>query len=222
MTRITVPLLILALLLPAPASAQFDRIVSSITDVAVSVSCWNTRGVLETSSGCLPGAKGFGIELMFRLPIEAVDIETSLGYSEFNGFEIEGDKYDLRGGVREAPAASIYMTLYDGLIEPYAGIRSGMIELRHVQMRLEMEDGTVAVFKASAEAFQLGLAVGAAVRLTDWVYAFGETALTRRRFTSVEWSADGVSRLPSDVPFELDFSGPSYSIGIQVKIPPTP
>jgi hypothetical protein len=220
MTRTTSLLLVLVWLLPVPAFAQFDRIVSSITDVAVSVSCWNTRGTLKTSSGCIQGAKGYGIELMFRLPIETADIETAVGYSEFNGFELEGTAYELRGSVRESPSASIYMTFNDGLVEPYAGIRSGMIELRHVQMQSFQTDGTVVVFNATAQAFQLGLVGGTALRLTDWLYTFGEAAFTRRRFASVQWSPQGAPRLPADIPFEFDFSGLSYSVGFQVQMRP--
>jgi hypothetical protein len=220
MLRITSLYLTLALLLPVPAVAQFDRIVSSITDVAVSVSCWNTRGTLKTSSGCIQGAKGYGIELMFRLPIETADIETAVGYSEFNGFELESGAYDLRGSVREAPSASIYMTFNDGFLEPYGGIRSGVIELRHVQMQSPQSDGTVVVFNATAQAFQLGLVGGTALRLTDWLHLFGETALTRRRFSSVQWSPQGAPRLPADIPFEFDFSGLSYSVGFQVQMRP--
>jgi hypothetical protein len=91
-----------------------------------------------------------------------------------------------------------------------------------VQLHAPQGDGTVVVFNATAQTFQLGIVGGTAFRLTDWLYAFGEAALTRRRFASVQWSPQGAPRLPADIPFELDFSGLSYSVGIQVQMrPPT-
>lgn len=224
MIRSGVVTLMLTALFSSPADAQFDKILSSVTEVTISASCWNTRGALNTRKKCGKEVSGYGIELMFRLPIETAIVEVALGYSEFTGFTSTDPAIELRGAVRENPSLSVYTTFRGrSSLQPYLGVRSGFLELKHVQATLpDPADPTLqSAFHATAQMLQVGVVAGAAaqVRNVPWLFAFAEVAATRRKFGSVQWAHQSGNKIKAVLPPELDFSGLSYAAGLQLRIP---
>jgi hypothetical protein len=66
----SVSLLTLALgLAPAPARAQLgiEDLLESVTDIAVSVTCWNTHSEPLRRSDCPGGKNGYGVEVLWSL-----------------------------------------------------------------------------------------------------------------------------------------------------------
>jgi hypothetical protein len=259
-------LLVLALgLVPAPARAQigFEDLLESVTDIAVSVTCWSTRSESVRRSDCPGGKNGYGIEVLWGLktvplgrqpPADTVWvpsgktvtvrqgrpdtvttlereevppaggyrvlIELGLGYSQFSGFTSTDERFELRGTIREEPSLAFYASLEGpGIfqhVNPYAGIRTGLIRLGGVQAFTPEGDSTTA-YVGTAEAFQVGGALGVSAG-TDVASLFLEAQLNLRRFTSVDWTAGAGGTIPAFLPRGLDFSGPSLSLGVQIHI----
>ena len=208
-----------------PLSAQLEYLTRDVTDINVFLSCWSTPDNLDDSGSCLDERSGFGIEVLWALSSDSsespVFLEMGLGYSQFGGFESEDAAYELRGTVRDLPAVSLYAT-WTGLpgVRPYAGLRTGYITLRNVQAydRFNPPDDTIGtVYSATADALQLGPLIGLGL---GWgrVYLTGEVAYLRRRLPSIQWAAGSNTRIPASLPRELDFSGLSFALGLQVQV----
>ncbi|MFL5385701.1 MAG: hypothetical protein ACJ8GN_24570 [Longimicrobiaceae bacterium] len=155
-----------------------------------------------------------------KVPGYRVLIELGLGYSQFSGFTSADERFELRGTIREEPSLAFYASLEGpGIFEhvnPYAGIRTGLIRLGGVQAFTPEGDSTTA-YVATAEAFQVGGALGVSVG-TEVASLFLEAQLNLRRFTSVDWTAGAGGTIPGFLPRGLDFSGPSLSLGVQIHI----
>jgi len=156
------------------------------------------------------------------IPVKkAILLELALGYSQFSGFESDDARYKLDGAVREIPSVTLYASFPDRVpvVTPYAGLRTGLIELRNVQLYNLIGSDTVAVYSATAQAFQLGLVGGGAVssRFIPRTQFTAEVAYHLRRFPGVQWAKDG-ARTPDYFPRSLDFSGFSFSLGAQISV----
>jgi len=253
-------------LVPTPARAQigFEDLLESVTDIAVSVTCWSTRSESVRRSDCPGGKNGYGIEVLWALktvPLgrqPAVDttwvpsgktvtvregrpdtvttltmeaeeaevpgyrilVELGLGYSQFSGFTSTDERFELRGTIREEPSLAFYASLEGpGMlrwVNPYAGVRTGLIRLGGVQA-FTPEGDSITAYVGSAEAFQIGGTIGISAG-TEVASLFLEAQLNLRRFTSVDWTAGAGGTLPAFLPRGLDFTGPSLSLGVQVHV----
>ena len=256
---------------PAPARAQIgiEDLLESVTDIAVSVTCWNTRSESLRRSDCPGGKNGYGVEVLWALktvPIgrqPAVDttwvpsgktvtiregrpdtvttlameegepevpgyrllIELGLGYSQFSGFTSTDERFDLRGTIREQPSIAFYASLEGpGIfqhVNPYAGVRSGLIRLSDVQVFTPPSGEETTAYRGSAEVFQVGGSIGISAG-TDVASVFLEAQLNLRRFTSVDWTGGAGGTIPGYLPRGLDFTGPSVSLGVQLHIRDSP
>jgi len=256
---------------PAPARGQIgiEDLLESVTDIAVSVTCWNTRSESLRRSDCPGGKNGYGVEVLWALktvPIgrqPAVDttwvpsgktvtiregrpdtvttlameegepevpgyrllIELGLGYSQFSGFTSTDERFDLRGTIREQPSIAFYASLEGpGIfqhVNPYAGVRSGLIRLSDVQLFTPPSGEETTAYRGSAEVFQVGGSIGISAG-TDVASVFLEAQLNLRRFTSVDWTGGAGGTIPGYLPRGLDFTGPSVSLGVQLHIRDSP
>ncbi len=257
---------------PVSAVAQFESLLTSVTDINVFTSCWSTpKGVGSPNCG---DRLGYGLEVLWELkryPLStatqlpdsmnlvgvekryprgaggrgsaAADstlkyeripggkkakrellLELALGYSQFTGLESDDPTYELRGTVREIPSLSLYGS-FTGLpggefVVPYLGARTGLIRLQNVQIFDSVHTESTVVYSGAAEAFQLGAAIGVGISVPGLpVTASVEASYHQRKFVSVQWTPVG-NRVPARFPREFDFSGPSLSFGLQVRVRP--
>jgi hypothetical protein len=250
---------------PTPARAQigFEDLLESVTDIAVSGTCWSTRSEAVRRSDCPGGRNGYGVEVLWALAkvprreasadtawvpsqkrvirrdgrTDTVTvlvpevreeeggyrflIELGLGYSQFSGFASSDDRFDLRGSVREVPSVAVYGSLEGpGILAhvgPYVGIRSGLIMLSDVQLFTPVSGDSTTAYRGSGEVFQVGGALGLSAG-TDAASLFVEVQLNLRRFNSVDWTGGAGGTIPGFLPRSLDFTGPSFSVGVQIHV----
>jgi hypothetical protein len=147
-------------------------------------------------------------------------LEVGVGWGQITEFASREATHELHGSVREIPSVSLYVTKLDHRMQPYVGIRSGIIRLQNAQMVSNPATDTstfVKTYFGSAEAFQIGMVIGAAQTLAPNLHLMAEFAYHRRYFPSVTW-ATSPADLPTEFQRSLDFSGQSLSIGLQVKL----
>jgi hypothetical protein len=148
-------------------------------------------------------------------------VELGLGYSQFSGFTSTDDRFELRGTVREVPSVAVYASLEGpgivGHLNPYVGIRSGLIMLSDVQLFTPVTGDSTTAYRGSAEVFQVGGAVGVSAG-SEVASVFLEAQLNLRRFTSVDWTGGAGGTIPGFLPRGLDFTGPSVSVGVQIHV----
>jgi hypothetical protein len=155
-----------------------------------------------------------------------LQIDVGLGYSEFSGFSAIDNSFELRGAIREIPAVSVYGTVSSD--SPHSllhklrlrvGVRSGLIQLNDVQAIDPVGDGNGDVYFGTAQTFQLGGVAGLALAYKKEIYPYIEWMWMRRKFQSVQWTfTDESHTVPERFPRELDFSGPSLSIGMRIQL----
>jgi len=148
-------------------------------------------------------------------------VELGLGYSQFSGFTSTDERFELRGTVREVPSVAVYASLEGpgivGHLNPYVGIRSGLIKLSDVQLFTPVSGDSTTAYRGSAEVFQVGGAVGVSAG-SEVASVFLEAQLNLRRFTSVDWTGGTGGTIPGFLPRGLDFTGPSLSVGVQIHV----
>lgn len=155
--------------------------------------------------------------------------ELGLGYSQFTGFKSAAPDLDLRGAVRELPALSFYAAVRNREfpfgakfpdISPYVGVRSGLIQLKDLQIVTPVatapQDSAVS-YTGDGQTFQIGVVGGLSAGYRRFS-VFGEYALMYRKFESIKWSTQGTNKIPQELPQELDFTGPSFTVGLQIRI----
>ncbi len=162
----------------------------------------------------------------------SMDVELALGYGQFSGLKSSSTAYELRGTVREAPAVALYLSFENGPFpsfetplfpvgfSPYIGFRSGLIQLQNAQLIVPIAAGvdSAVVYTGAAQAFQVGGALGLAVEFGR-ITVFSEFAYNSRRFASVQWGAlPGSTRMLKNVSRDLDFTGSTFSVGLQVPL----
>lgn len=154
-----------------------------------------------------------------------LQIDVGLGYSEFSGFSALDNSFELRGAVRELPAVSVFGTLSSDTPGSIfrkllfrVGIRSGLIQLNDVQAVEPRGDETLGVYAGTAQTFQIGGVAGVALAWKKEIYPYFEYNWERRKFASVQWAAQEQPTAPERFPRELDFSGPSVSIGLRIQL----
>jgi hypothetical protein len=135
--------------------------------------------------------------------------EMGIGYSQLYGFDAGDPTFDMRGQVRDLPAATLYATY-----EPlgfYFGLRSGFMQIQGLQVYNAAGD----VFAGKADSFLLGGLVGKSTEILG-INFFLEGAYSIRSFPSVEWRSVqmGIS-LDRGLPRELSFDSWSIGTGIQ-------
>jgi hypothetical protein len=153
-------------------------------------------------------------------PLGRYLLELGVGWGQITEFASRDSTFDLHGSVRELPSVSLYVTDMNSDLQPYMGIRSGIIRLQNAQMVSRATPDTTALVKGyfgSAEAFQLGFVIGFVKSLAPNLHLTTELAHHRRYFPSVAW-ATAPADLPRSFPRSLDFSGQSLSVGLQVKL----
>ncbi len=149
--------------------------------------------------------------------------ELALGYTEFQDFVSAVPGMDVRGAVREFPAASLYLNYQpagtgDKLLGFYAGVRTGLAQLQGLRGYVGDPADAVpdAIYSGGGTTFQFGLVAGVTASIGP-VSLFVEPGYTRRRFSGVEWS--GISGTISDLlPRSLDMSTVAIAIGTQIEI----
>lgn len=155
----------------------------------------------------------------------SVLLELGLGYSQFSGFRSTTDDYQIHGTLREIPAITLYASLlpntggFLGRFGGYAGFRTGLIQARDFQVTIPSSTSgdTVSVYQGEGQAFQIGWVLGGFFDVPNVpVSIFGERANMYRSLRSVRWAKDG-AKIPDFVPEEIDFSGTTYSFGIQFR-----
>lgn len=150
-----------------------------------------------------------------------VSLELGLGYGQFTGFGSRDPGFEILGAVRELPAVTAYGALNgNGLLRvlrPYLGVRSGLIHAHGFQLLAPAGTDSVLAFTGTSQAFQVGASLGVAAGM-DGLLLFAEYAYNARRFSSVHWTAPNVPRTPADYPRVMDFSGSSWSVGLQVQV----
>lgn len=139
---------------------------------------------------------------------EVWEFELALGYGQVTGFALRAPGLDLHGSVLDLPAITLYATHVASGV--YAGLRTGMVQTH--ALRLYEPGGTV--YKASADAFALGGALGWGHEVRG-TFPFLEAAWAGRSIPSLEWDADA---LPAGAPRQLRLSGWSVSAGVQVPL----
>jgi len=145
-----------------------------------------------------------------RSPTETIwTVEMGIGYGQMSGFALADRSLELRGSVRDLPAATVYASY-----EPwsaYFGLRTGFMKTKGLQV---LEEETGEKFTGESEAFLAAVLAGYAWSIGNF-YAFSEAAYTVRYFPSVQWSGGA---LPDGIPTELQLSGWTLSTGIQFPI----
>lgn len=143
-------------------------------------------------------------------PTETIwTVELGIGYGQISGFDLADPSLQLRGSIRDLPAASVY-AFYEPL-STYFGIRTGFMRTKGLQV---FDRDTGESFTGDAEAFLAAGLLGYAWSVSDF-WAFVESAYTVRYFPSVQWSGGA---LPAGVPTDLNVSGWSVTAGIQFPI----
>ena len=152
-------------------------------------------------------------------------LEVGVGYSQFSGFSSVDPSFELKGAVREIPAVSIYGTLASddasSLLKHLRlrlGLRSGLIQLWDVQANDPVDATTFDTYTGNAHTFQLGANAGLAFVFKKELYPFIEYSWMLRKFPSVQWSLAEAHTMPQRFPTELDFTGPSLTIGLRIDI----
>lgn len=160
------------------------------------------------------------IQKQTRVARYSVALELGLGYGQFSGFQSADTLFEISGTVREIPSVAIYGT-FEGpffkYVQPYVGVRSGLIQLKGVQLRTPAVGDSTSVYSGTGDVFQIGGVLGLTAG-GDRLSAFLEGTLNLRRFSSVQWNAGAGARQPEFFPTSLDFSGPSLSLGIQIHV----
>jgi hypothetical protein len=135
--------------------------------------------------------------------------EMGIGYSQLFGFDAGAPGFDMRGQIRDLPAATLYATY-----EPlgfYFGLRSGFMQAQGLQVYNPTGD----VFAGRADAFLLGGLVGRSTEILG-ISFFVEGAYSIRSFPSVEWRSLQLGMaLDRELPRHLSFSSWSIGTGIQ-------
>lgn len=138
--------------------------------------------------------------------------EMGIGYGQTFGWESGNPQLDLRGQVRDLPAASLYAS-YDP-VGFYLGLRSGFMRIQGLQAFAP--DGEA--FAGEAESFLLAALAGHAVEVLGLNF-FLEGAYSVRSFPSVEWrSVSRTTPLPTTLPRELSLSSWTLAFGVQFGI----
>lgn len=172
---------------------------------------WNRMEVIRSEEG-VDSVYYYEVERAPRPapPSEKIwSIEMGIGYGQVSGFELADPALQLRGSIRDLPAASVYASY-----EPwstYFGLRTGFMRTKGLQV---FDKNTGEVNSGAAEAFLAAFLVGYMWSLGDF-WAFAETAYTSRYFPSVEWKS---GPLPDGVPTDFQVSGWSFTTGIQFPI----
>lgn len=143
-------------------------------------------------------------------PMEKIwGVEMGIGYGQFAGLDLADSDLQLRGSIRDLPAATIYASY-----EPwstYFGLRTGFMKTKGLQV---FDKTTGERYSGDAEAFLAGLLVGYSWGVGGF-WAFSEFAYTSRYFPSVDW---GKGNLPAGIPTDFQASGWSLTAGVQFPI----
>ena len=99
----------------------------------------------------------------------------------------------------------------------YAGVRTGVITLQDAQLYVADGGGTTSLFTLSATSFEFGAPLGLDVTIAGDLHVTVETEYMRRIFNSL--STDPPKGFPTSFPRMLDFSGMSWSVGVQLPLP---
>jgi hypothetical protein len=193
-----------------------DEVVGSAPEVQDSVTLnWTEMTVVVGEDGSVDTTYVYEVGPPRRPPARTRTIwtfEMGLGYGQTVGFESGDPTLDLRGQIRDLPAASIYAS-YEP-IGAYFGLRSGFMRLRGLQVYDESD----AVFAGDADSFLLAALVGDAVEVVG-INIFIEAAYSVRSFPSVEWrSVDRSSPLNPALPRKLSLSAWTLGTGVQFGI----
>jgi hypothetical protein len=198
------------------AQEMITRIFEKATDIApfFQVSTLSSDSNLDTRASAM---LGYGAEILFALKDDAkapFSVELALGFNYLTGFRSKNTDIDLRGSMRTIPELSVYATYQKtGVIEPYVGVHTGLLDLWHVQAY----DPENRQYKIDSESFQAGVTAGIVVH-GMWL----EGSYRFRNFPSLDYTTpEGVEAIPSAFPRSMDLSGFTLRAGYQFSIAST-
>ena len=150
--------------------------------------------------------------------------ELAIGYTELRGFESARAGVDMRGTLRELPAVSLYFNHLPAgddsnkTLSWYLGFRTGLADLHSLRGYIGNPNDGVAdsIYSGGGTTFQFGLLAGGVLDFGP-LSVFFEPSITRRRFSSIEWT--GISGTIADaLPRALDMSTWALAMGAQISI----
>ena len=213
MRRAIFSLMLAALPVPAGAQEMITRIFEKATDIApfFQVSTLTSDSNLDTRASAM---LGYGAEILFALkddPKAPFSVELALGFNYLTGFRSQNTEIDLRGSMRTIPELSVYATYQKtGLVEPYVGVHTGLLDLWHVQAY----DAESRQYKIDSESFQAGVTAGIVVH-GIWL----EGSYRFRNFPSLDYTTpEGSDVIPSSFPRSMNLSGFTIRAGYQFSI----
>lgn len=154
---------------------------------------------------------------------DVVNFDITVGFDMLSGFRGGGDStFDIQGGLQELPMVASYATFVPNLLHwqflsmaPYAGVRTGLVQLSNLTARAITSDtASRQVFSSSATSFQFGFAVGLLGRIGP-ISLFGEAQWTSCAFRNLEWTTGGSNLVPRRAPRGLNFSARTIVVGAQ-------
>jgi len=160
------------------------------------------------------------------------EFDIGIGYGQLDGITAHRP-LEMHANVRELPAISLYgnVQVFDWL-QVYIGGRTGLISLQDAQFYFRgdtttfnyltppsLKDSSFTVFSAGASTFEYGAALGVDIAFKKLDLTV-EYASHRRHFNSLNYSPN--SPLPFGLPHELDLTGRSFEVAIQVGLPKKP
>jgi hypothetical protein len=210
---------------PTPASAQDFGLFTGIFKNVSSFTIYTQGGNLQRTSGLVPAPNrcafmelcGGGMELLIDLNPAAAgaSVEIGVGASFLSGFALHDPAVDLRGSVRAFPTLSGYFTFPAGQLEPFIGVSFGLADLW--QMHAYSTDSINRQIPVSGQTFEYGGSIGTYLGIGPRHGLFAELGYRERRFNSVRWEN---SAPPRPELRALDFSGTTFSIGVQFDLSP--
>ena len=222
-----------------------DALVKNITDVGFYTQLGWPVAHSEVRT---PGHywSGFGLELSYEVtsPTAKFPVEFALAYSQTQTFRrvlpplAAGlDSGEVRGGIREFPAAAVYVNAPDAFknrlplisiistIQPYVGIFGGVVNVTNLRAFSPSPPlgngqlGGMLTLKGDGSSFEGVVVLGLVHDIGSSLHAYIEAEHTWRTIPSIDWSgAPGSVLYPLSLPRSLDLSGPSLTFGLQVHI----
>jgi hypothetical protein len=215
----------LAILRPTESECQdLTKILTAVENVSI----FGRYGgflprsdVLAAKDDAQHGLRGYGVELSYDVPTDSeatVQYEVGLGYSQLSGFHSVQTDLDLRASVRELPSITFYaiksFSRKGHVPDVYAGLVTGLVRLQNAVAY--KSDGSELL--VGSEAFTTGALVGLGFG-SPLGSPFIELGYRSRRFPSLEYKeTGGATKVPVTWPRDLNFSGWSIDVGIQMNI----
>jgi hypothetical protein len=134
--------------------------------------------------------------------------ELGVGYGQTTGYGSSVAGLELKGAVRDLPAASLYASYVP--TGTYFGVRSGFMRFHGLQLF----DAEGRSFAGDADSFMAGFAAGQVLELLG-IALFAEVGYSVRHFPSVRWSGGPI---PAGAPREITANNWFVGGGLQFAV----